>query len=107
LLWSTWRNWMRTSWPKMIKQTRSPLDIDIKKWQHYKLKWEANKITFWLNDVLVLEQKVNITEAQGLVIWMDNQYAVVEPWGVWSFGSEPIEQEQSLELRSIRWGKAK
>ena len=104
LVLAPWRRWLRRVWPQALQQFKVPLNINTKTWQQYKIKWETNSIKFWVNDTLVLDQAVSVTEPQGLVIWMDNQYAVVEPWGVWSFGSEPINGEQALELKSVCWG---
>jgi hypothetical protein len=101
LLWPRWCSWTRKVWPRSLNQAKTTLAINMRSWQRYQLKWQADGVSFWVNGELVLHKKVKIAQPQGLVIWMDNQYAVIEPWGIWSFGSESIVEEQSLELRSI------
>jgi hypothetical protein len=75
-----------------------PVQVDMRDWHTYRIEWMPDLVNFYIGDVLLLRTQSAPRGPLGLVIWMDNQYAVVTPQGQLGFGLLPIEQTQWLEV---------
>lgn len=95
----------RALWPiaqVALGVRETPLTVNMRSWHHYKLHWEAQRARFWLDDLLVLDSPLAPRGPLGLVIWIDNQYAIVTPHGQFGGGLLDIPGEQWLEVESLR-----
>lgn len=95
----------RALWP--IGQTalgvrEAPISAAMDEWHSYQIEWQAERTRFWVDDQLVLESRFVPRGPLGLVIWMDNQYAIVTPQGRFGAGLIEIEGEQWLEIADLR-----
>jgi hypothetical protein len=77
------------------------ITADMTTWHTYALEWFKDKAIFWVDGVQVLRVLQPPTRALGFVAWLDNQYAVVTPRGVFRFGTVSSEA-QWFELDAIR-----
>ena len=71
-------------------------------WRLYEIDWSEERARFAVDDRTVLEASDPPTEALGLVIWIDNQWAAFSVGLGLRFGILPHAPEASLEIRSLR-----
>ncbi len=72
---------------RLIQQDAASLEIDPTQWHTYAFHWEADCVTFTVDEQTVLATPISPHGSLGLVIWLDNQYAAWHPdgslkWGV-------------------------
>jgi hypothetical protein len=75
--------------------------IDPTQWHSYMIDWREKRVTFLVDDVLVLETSVSPHLPLGLVIWIDNQYAAFTPEGKIGFGVLENPEPTWLEIKDI------
>jgi hypothetical protein len=73
---------------------------DITEWHTYTLEWRENSSLFWVDGNLLLEAPKAPTKPLGLVVWLDNEYAVVTPKGELRFGKTTA-GKQWMDVDSI------
>jgi hypothetical protein len=78
------------------------LDLDPSGWHAYTLEWTAADVRFSVDGAEVLRSVTPPTPPLGLVLWIDNQYAVASPDKGFGFGVLPLEQPQFLELERAK-----
>ncbi len=76
------------------------LDARLDEWHAYSIEWEALRAIFRVDGQIVLEA-VPPRSPLGLVIWIDNQFAVVSPEKGFAFGTIPTSAEQWLEIQGL------
>lgn len=72
---------------RIVKQDAFALTIDPTGWHTYTIQWAREQVTFGVDGQTVLETDISPRGPLGLVIWVDNQFAVWRPdggiqWGV-------------------------
>lgn len=68
----------------------------------YRLDWLPDgKASFYVDDEHIFTTDRAPDGPLGFVAWIDNQFAVVKPQGVFRFGTTPIRDSQSLVLDHI------
>lgn len=99
----------RRLWPSVqqsLKMHEAILDVDMTQWHVYMLEWGVNRSRFSLAVEGHLPPKP-VLDAQspkgplGFVIWLDNQYLVVAPWGRLRWGLLDVPCRQWMEVDSI------
>jgi hypothetical protein len=78
------------------------LPIDPSQWHAYAIEWRAASVGFFVDGVEVLRSRYSPLPPLGLVLWIDNQYAVASAAKGFGFGLLPLEREQALELEAAR-----
>jgi hypothetical protein len=76
------------------------LHVAMEEWHTYRLEWWPNKVTFWVDGLLVHTVLHPPARPLGFVAWLDNQYAVATPRGVLRFGTV-ASGPQWFELDSV------
>ncbi len=56
-------------------------------WHTYTLEWRKDRAQFWVDDVEILRVLNPPARRLGFVAWLDNQYAIVSPRGIFRFGT--------------------
>jgi hypothetical protein len=56
-------------------------------WHSYTIEWHKDKAQFWVDGIEILRVLQPPTGRLGFVAWLDNQYAVVTPRGIFRFGT--------------------
>jgi len=69
-------------------------------WHSYTLEWHKDKAQFWVDGIEILRVLQPPTGRLGFVAWLDNQYAVVTPRGIFRFGTVSSGSEW-FELASV------
>jgi hypothetical protein len=80
----------------------SLLEIDPSAWHEYAIEWTASAVRFFVDEVEVLTSSHPPRPPLGLVLWIDNQYAVASSEKGFGFGVLPLGREQALELEDAR-----
>jgi hypothetical protein len=94
----------RYLWPigqRALKVSEMALVHDLTAWHQYGLDWQAEGVTFWLDGQVIHRSPYSPTGRMGLVIWVDNQYAIVTPQGRLGWGLLASQQDQWLEIKGL------
>lgn len=67
----------------------------------YTLDWLPDRAIFAVDGAQVHIAPVRITHPLGLVLWVDNQYAIITPQGHIGFGLSEVRAAQTLIIESI------
>jgi hypothetical protein len=77
------------------------LSVDPTQWHRYRLEWREKRVSFEVDNMLVLESHVSPDPPLGFVIWIDNQYAAFTPEGKIGFGVLANPELAWLEIKEI------
>jgi hypothetical protein len=78
--------WMRRLASKLILQGGVPVEANVKEWHDYKISWQRDGCSFFVDGQSILETPISPRGRLGLVIWIDNQYAFWRPDGRLGWG---------------------
>lgn len=95
----------RRLWPiaqRAIKVSEAVIPADITQIHTYRLTWEAERLTFWIDDTLIHTSPFSPTGRMGFIAWIDNQYAIVTPQGRFGWGLLEDAKAQWLDLYDLR-----
>lgn len=81
-----------------VRASEALLPMDVRAWHTYRFAWQADQVQFWVDDTPVLTAPHPPAVPLGLVIWMDNQFAVASRAGEFRFGVTPVPEPQWLEV---------
>jgi hypothetical protein len=107
------RSLYRAFWPpiqKALNIREAELPADMTRWHTYILEWGRAQTCFSVvsregrssvADVLVLEAP-SPRGPLGFVMWLDNQYMVVTPWGRFRWGRLDVPQRQWMETAKVK-----
>ncbi len=92
-------------WPvgqRAIGVCEAPLDpILLQDFHRYAIDWHVDRVVFSVDDQVVLCSERAPNSALGFIAWVDNQYAIVTPWGRFGWGLLDCPGPQKLILRDI------
>ncbi len=78
------------------------LHFDPSQWHSYTIDWRADRVVFAMDGEILSVSAEPPRPPLGLVIWIDNQFAVVSPDKGMRFGVEPVIEPQWLEVARLR-----
>jgi hypothetical protein len=91
----------RALWPvaqRGIGVREAALEMPMTEWHTYSLKWRSDRARFTVDGDQVLEAESPPGKALGFVMWLDNQYAIVKPWGRLGYGLLDAPGRQWMEV---------
>jgi hypothetical protein len=91
----------RVLWPPIQRAVRvqeQPLQSDMTCWHIYTIDWGTQHAHFSIDGQTVLEYAPAPAGPLCFVLWIDNQYAIVKPWGKFGWGLLDIPGRQWLEV---------
>jgi len=94
----------RRLWPlaqKALGVSEAPLEISMTEWHTYAIEWGVERATFSVDGQPVLESECSPRGPLGFVMWLDNQYAVVTPWGRLGYGLLDCAERQWMEVDTL------
>lgn len=94
----------RILWPigqKAINVSEALVPVDVTGWHTYTINWRKQSVRFTADGDLVLDCQTSPKGPLGFVMWFDNQYMVVSPWGKFGYGLVEANDRQWMEVRSI------
>ncbi|MCC7362491.1 MAG: hypothetical protein IT317_23625 [Anaerolineales bacterium] len=88
---------------RFTRAHEAPLpDVALTDWHAYTLDWQRDAAVFTVDGVERLRAPTPPRGPLGLVIWIDNQYAVASLEGRFGFGVLPVPEAQWLEIADLR-----
>jgi hypothetical protein len=91
----------RALWPPIqgaLNIRESATDVPLTAWHTYVIEWGVEYTTFSVDDRPVLERAPSPVGPLGFVMWLDNQYMIVKPWGRFGWGLLEKPGRQWLEV---------
>jgi hypothetical protein len=96
------RRWALAQARRVYRAEERLLPIDPSQWHTYAIEWHLPSVGFFVDGVEVLRSFHPPSPPLGLVLWIDNQYAVASAEKGFGFGVLALEREQTLELEAAR-----
>jgi hypothetical protein len=96
------RRWAFARARRFYRAEERLLEIDPAQWHAYAIEWRADSAGFFVDGAELLRSTRPPIPPLGLVLWIDNQYAVASSEKGFGFGVLELEREQSLELEAAR-----
>jgi hypothetical protein len=96
------RRWAFRQARRFYRAGERLLEIDPSAWHEYAIEWLPSEVRFLVDGRETLRSADPPHPPLGLVLWIDNQFAVASPERGFGFGVLPIEREQTLELEKTR-----
>lgn len=94
----------RALWPpiqRALNIREAPVDAPLTAWHTYTMTWGKERATLSVDGEPVLEQAPAPHGPLGFVMWLDNQYMVVKPWGRFGWGLLEAPGRQWLEASQL------
>ena len=91
----------RACWPlgqKTIQVSEAMLPVDMTEWHTYLIDWQTNSAQFMVDGQTILDCQTSPRGPLGFVMWLDNQYMVITPWGNFNYGLLDAPGQQWMEL---------
>lgn len=96
----------RVLWPPIQRTARireTKVNLEMTEWHTYVIQWETQRASFSINERTVMKNAPSPHGPLGFVMWLDNQYMTVTPWGRlgWGLLNAPGRQWMEVERLSI------
>lgn len=91
----------RLLWPigrRAIGVAERLVPVAMTDWHIYTIDWRREGAAFYVDGALLLRTNTAPAGPLGLVIWLDNQYMQVTPWGRFAWGLVEKPQAEWLEV---------
>jgi hypothetical protein len=91
----------RALWPpiqRALNVQEATVGADMTGWHTYSLEWGMERARFSVDGEAVLEHAPSPRGPLGFVMWLDNQYMVVMPWGRLGWGLLDVPGRQWMEV---------
>jgi len=86
---------------RVIKEEAAFLELDSTEWHDFKLQWNSECSSFWVDGDRVLQTPIRPNPPLGLVLWIDNQFAAFTPEGKIRFGVLKTPEPAWMEVKEI------
>jgi len=91
----------RTLWPpiqRALKVREATVEVEMTEWHTYVIEWGVEWACFRVDGETVLVDAPSPRGPLGFVMWLDNQYMVVTPWGRFRWGLLDVPGRQWMEV---------
>jgi len=91
----------RALWPigqRAINVSEAIVPADMTEWHTYDIDWQKNTAYFSVDGNSILDCQTSPRGPLGFVMWFDNQYMVVTPWGRFGYGLLDAPGRQWMEV---------
>jgi hypothetical protein len=98
------RHLYRALWPvgqRAIGVSEALLEVDMTDWHTYLIEWGTERAFFGVDGEPVLHCDTPPRGPLGFVMWLDNQYAIVTPWGRYGYGRLEAPGRQWMEVERL------
>jgi len=75
--------------------------VPMTEWHTYVIEWSSDRARFIVDGEPTLEAESPPGGPLGFVMWLDNQYAVVKPWGRFAYGLLDAPGRQWMEVDTL------
>lgn len=92
----------RTLWPPIqravhVREANVPATLAMTDWHIYTIEWGTRTVCFRINGSVILDHAPSPRGPLCFVLWLDNQYMIVKPWGRFGWGLLDVPGQQWLE----------
>jgi hypothetical protein len=94
----------RTLWPigqRAINVSEAIIPVSMTEWHIYRIDWQKKRVSFTVDGETILDCRTAPAGPLGFVMWLDNQYMVVTPWGTFKYGLLEAPGRQWLEISRV------
>lgn len=94
----------RRIWPRVQRVLRideHPIVMPHERWCTCQILWQTERVCFIIDDTLIFATDCSPHGPLGCVIWLDNQWALVDPAGRFGWGTSDG-QHQTLTFGNLR-----
>lgn len=94
----------RALWPlgqHAIGVSEAPIEAGMTEWHTFAIEWGVTTARFFVDGELVLDCGTPPRGRLGFVMWLDNQYAIVTPWGRFGHGLVDAPGRQWMEVDAL------
>jgi hypothetical protein len=94
----------QTMWPpiqRALKVKEAPVQVELTDWHTYVIDWGTETAQFRVDGHCFLTDAPSPRGPLGFVMWLDNQYLVVTPWGRLGWGILDIPGRQWMEVAEL------
>ncbi|MFQ5854724.1 MAG: hypothetical protein ACE5LU_03645 [Anaerolineae bacterium] len=94
----------RALWPvgqRAIGVCEALVNVDMTTWHTYVIEWGTETAHFSVDGQSILRCATSPRGPLGFVMWLDNQYAMVTPWGRFGYGRLDAPGRQWLEVDQL------
>ncbi|RLC67015.1 MAG: hypothetical protein DRI48_03360 [Chloroflexi bacterium] len=98
------RSLYSTLWPpiqRAVNVHEALIQVEMTEWHTYVLVWGRERTRFSVDMETILEDAPSPRGRLGFVMWLDNQYMVVTPWGRLGWGTLDVPGRQWMEVNSL------
>jgi hypothetical protein len=96
------RRWAFAQARRFYRAEERLLPVDPAEWHTYAIEWSPSSAGFFVDNVEMLRSAHPPLPPLGLVLWIDNQYAVATAEKGFGFGVLALAQAQTLELEAAQ-----
>lgn len=93
-----------TVWPigqRAISVSETLVPVSMTEWHTYLIDWYPKRVHFSVDGQTILDSPRAPRGPLGFVMWLDNQYMVVTPWGKFGYGLVAGPGEQWMEISGV------
>lgn len=94
----------RALWPSIQRSLsirEIMIEIVMTEWHTYVIEWGIERAHFSVDGQLVLKDAPSPRGPLGFVMWLDNQYMVITPWGRLQWGLLDAPGQQWMEVKHL------
>lgn len=94
----------RVLWPvgqRAIRVSEASVDVDMTDWHRYVIEWDEQTARFLVDGTAILTCDTSPRGSLGFVMWFDNQYAIITPWGRFGHGLCDASGVQWMEIDAL------
>ncbi|MEA3340738.1 MAG: hypothetical protein U9R15_12280 [Chloroflexota bacterium] len=91
----------RRLWPpiqRALNVREAVVEAEMTEWRTYTIEWGAERAEFRVDGEPVLEDAPAPRGPLGFVVWLDNQYMAITPWGKFRWGLLDAPGRQWMEI---------
>jgi len=101
LIWKPTARLLRQLASRIIRQDAALANIEVTRWHHYSMNWQADSIRFFVDNEILFETSIIPRPPLGFVLWLDNQYAALPPNGCLAYGTLSSENVVWLQVKDV------
>ncbi len=95
------RPFYSTLWPpiqRAVNVQEAMLNVPMTEWHTYTIEWGTKRASFKVDGQPVMRNAPSPRGPLGFVMWVDNQYMVITPWGRFGWGIVHVPDRQWMEI---------